>query len=1033
MGKIIQWFIENPIAANALMIIIAIGGLTNIKAINKQVFPGVEVGRVVVTVPYLGAGPLEVEELIVKRVEEAIADLDGIDEISSTSRQGMGTVTVKALNGYDIQQLINNIKTKVDAISTFPSDSERATITEILWRSDIMSIAIYGDVDEAELKSIGEQARDEISLLSGVSLVRLNGTRPDEMSIELSENTLRHYNLSFDQVTNAIRQSSMNIPAGTIQSSEGDIQLQTRAQAYNADDFRRIVVDSREDGSQLKLEDVAIISDGFAEQDVVSRFNGKPAVFLEVMGSESPNVLRSAKALNTYIGEQEKLLPNGVKMVVWKDWSELFKGRMSLLAKNAVGGLILVFIVLMLFLRPALAAWVSVGIAISFLGTFWLLPYFNVSLHMISLFAFLMVLGIVVDDAIIVGESIYSAQQRGMKGNAAAAGGAKMVSRPVLFAVISTMMFFAPMLTTPGVMGDMSYAVPVVVILALFFSLIESLLILPSHLAHLKPEKPTKGSGFVHHLAMTRQKVAGSLTRFADNAYAPALEKLLRHKASTLAGFFIAFALSVALFIGGWVDKSFMPLVASDSVRAQVIMPEGSSRQTMSEVLARLENATQALKQDLSERGHPNVIKDLQVWSQDNEIKLTLAVSGGDERKISTIAISEFWRQMIGPIDEAEDINMTSTINEVSDDILFRVSLGSGNSAHMQAAIDTISKALNRYPGVYDVKSNLSAERTEIELDLKPHAETLGLTLQDIARQVRQGFYGEEAQRIPRGKEDVRVMVRYPLEERSRVDQLDNMRIRTSDSREVSLSSVANITYVPGYTKIERIDRKRTALISAAVEEGTSVPAEVVMDLIERNLSTWQTLYPDLSIGLDGDMEEQDEFAEWAIQGFLLIMMATFGLMAIAFRSVWQPFLILTAIPFGFMGAIIGHMIMGREVSMLSMLGFFACAGVVVNDNLVLLDRINHFRKEGMEVVESVMRAGRDRFRAIVLTSLTTFIGLMPIMAETSLQAKFLIPMVISLAFGVLFATTVTLFLVPTLYISGEKFKARIKARHTEA
>jgi multidrug efflux pump subunit AcrB len=469
MGKIIQWFIENPIAANALMIIIAIGGLTNIKAINKQVFPGVEVGRVVVTVPYLGAGPLEVEELIVKRVEEAIADLDGIDEISSTSRQGMGTVTVKALNGYDIQQLINNIKTKVDAISTFPSDSERATITEILWRSDIMSIAIYGDVDEAELKSIGEQARDEISLLSGVSLVRLNGTRPDEMSIELSENTLRHYNLSFDQVTNAIRQSSMNIPAGTIQSSEGDIQLQTRAQAYNADDFRRIVVDSREDGSQLKLEDVAIISDGFAEQDVVSRFNGKPAVFLEVMGSESPNVLRSAKALNTYIGEQEKLLPNGVKMVVWKDWSELFKGRMSLLAKNAIGGLILVFIVLMLFLRPALAAWVSVGIAISFLGTFWLLPYFNVSLHMISLFAFLMVLGIVVDDAIIVGESIYSAQQRGMKGNAAAAGGAKMVSRPVLFAVISTMMFFAPMLTTPGVMGDMSYAVPVVVILALFF------------------------------------------------------------------------------------------------------------------------------------------------------------------------------------------------------------------------------------------------------------------------------------------------------------------------------------------------------------------------------------------------------------------------------------------------------------------------------------------------------------------------------------------------------------------------------------
>jgi len=1026
MNRLIQWFVENPIAANLLMAVIALGGLSNLASLNKEVFPGAEVGMVRVEMAYPGAGPKEVEEQIVKRVEEAIADLDGIEQITSTARQSMGIISVESVNDYDMQRLLNNVKARIDAISTFPVDAERATVTEVLWQSEIMSIAIYGHAGEAVLKRTGEQVRDEMALLPGISTVELKATRPDEMSIEVSEQALQRYNLSFEQVANTVRQSSLNLPAGTIRTTSGDIQLQTRGQAYSAEDFRLVVIDSREDGAQRLLGDIATITDGFAEQDIVARFNGQPAVFLEVLSSEQPDVLESAAIIQQYIADNEHLLPDGVHMTVWSDWSYLFEGRMNLLLKNSISGLCLVFLVLMLFLRPALAAWVSVGIAVSFLGTLWLLPYFGVSLNMISMFAFLLVLGIVVDDAIIVGESIYTSQQHGIQGNAAAASGAKMVAKPVLFAVISTMLFFAPLLVTPGAMGDMSYAIPVVVILSLFFSLIESLLILPAHLAHLKPEKPSKGSGLFHRLAVMRTRLAEGLEHFANRHYAPRLKVLLKQNGSTLAGFTVAVALSVAVYNGGWLVRTFMPIVPSDFIQATITMPEGSSAQLMGATLKQVEEAVSALKQDKTLNGGKDIIRDLQSWSYGNTVEVSLSLADGKNRNLSADDITEHWRDLIGPIPSAEEIKLNYTINDISEDIRLRLSVGNDDAAALQGAADAVINQLSRYPGVYDIRNSLTAERTEIELDLKPHAETLDLSLQDIARQVRQGFYGEEVQRIPRGREDVKVMVRYSEAERTQIEHLSDMRIRTNDGREIPLEAVADITFVPGYTKIERVDRKRAIIISAEVEEGVSDPASLLADLRQRNTAAWKQAYPGFDLAVDGDMGDEAEFLASALRHFALAMLIVYGLMAVAFRSYWQPFLVLTAIPFGFMGAVIGHLIMGREVSMMSMLGFFACAGVVVNDNLVLLDRINQLRKQGLEVFDAVVQAGRDRFRPIVLTSLTTFIGLMPIMAETSTQALFLIPMVISLSFGVLFATAVTLILVPAMYLSGEQLRAAL-------
>lgn len=1032
MNRLIQWFVENPIAANLLMALILIAGAMNIYKLNREVFPSVSPDSISIAVPYPGAGPKEVEEQIVKRVENSIFDLDGIKEIESLARQGYGSVEVEVQNGYDTQKLINNIKTRVDAITTFPGDVERPTVQENERKIEVLSVGIYGEVDDQALKATGEWLRDELQLLPDVALVELNAVRPSQMAIEISEQQLRRYGIKFEDVVGAVRGSSINLPAGSIRSENGDLQVQTRAQAYSVEDFEKIIVSSQEDGSELSIGDVAEVSEAQEEWNLIARLNGRKAVYLEVYASDNPDVVATAEAVKEYLKDIDRRLPPGIHATVWRDWSMLFEGRLNLLLNNSISGLILVFVVLMLFLRPALATWVTVGIAVAFIGALWFLPMAGVSLNMLSLFSFLLVLGIVVDDAIVVGESIYSRQQEGIQGMASAASGAKMVGKPVVLAVVSTVIFFAPMLFIPGPMGDISYGIPVVVILALIFSLIESLLILPSHLVHMKPEKESRNP-LLRKFQVWRQGVAQSLDNFAVNVYRKRLIQLLHNSGATAATFFVLFMLSIAVYAGGWLGKSFMPVVASDFVRLRMKIPEGAPFRTMDAIIERVEAAVPELKQDktlFGEDGGESVIRDMQTWGWSNNIVVSLALSRDGSIEVDSDAVVKRWRELVGPLPELEEITLDSTINDKGADISLRIFAPNDDEEILTAVKDKLEAALLSYAGVYDVKNSLTSARNDIQLSLKPYAETLGLSLSDVARQVRQGFYGEEAQRIPRGNEDVKVMVRYPRSERDRVDQLEKMRIRTADFREIPLAAVALVDYVPGYARIKREDRKRSIKVKAYVKKGVAVADDVVQSILKDHLPAWREQYPGVRVSISDGMREEAEFSQSVLQNFVIALLLIYGIMAIAFRSYWQPMLILTAVPFGFMGAIVGHLVMGREISMMSFLGFFACAGVVVNDNLVLLDRINQLLKQGQSVFEAVVNAGRDRFRPIILTSVTTFIGLVPIMAETSTQAQFLVPMVISLSFGVLFATGVTLILVPSLFLLFERLKARLKGEH---
>lgn len=1023
MKGIIGWFIRNPIAANLLMVLIIIGGFTGVPALDKQYFPDFELDIVSVSMPYLGAGPKEVEEQICIRIEEAVHDLNGVKEIRSTARQGLGTVLIEAESGYDMRRLTAEIKSRVDAINTFPAEAERPIVTELAHRHEMMTITVAGAIGEQNLKLLGESLRDELSVLPNVSVVELSSPRPYEVSVEVSEYTLRRYGLRFDDVVNAIRASSLNLPAGAIKTSAGDIQLQTRGQAYRRADFEEIVLLSKRDGTRLLLGDVATVVDGFADQDVRSRFNDKPSHDLQVYVTSGPNVLLTDATVRDWIQDAEQRLPPGVELSLWHNQADPFRNRVDTLVNNGVGGLVLVFLVLLVFLRPLLALWVCVGIAVAFLGCLWMLQYASVSLNMVSLFSFILILGIVVDDAIIVGESIHARQSAGQSGDLGANAGTHAVLKPVMFAVISTMIFFAPMYFMPGDMAKIASDIPTVVILALAFSLIECLWILPAHLAHMRPLQPSRYPPLAR-LEVLRERCANSLLAFSAGVYRPFLDKCLRSHLLTLSLFFVVLLLSLAIYAGGWIRSSFFPEITANSVMATITLQEGGAFQDTLDKLQQVESAAVRMKTGYNTSpeyaGLGPVIGHISSRGNGNMVWVRVAIHdvgiGSDE-------VAQRWRDLIGDIGAVEDFSVAFTFNDTGKPV--KLVLAATELDVLQAVSSELRTVLESYPGIFNVSDSLQAPRDEIELSLKPAAENLGITLADLALQVRRAFYGGEAQRIPRTREDVKVMVRYPEQERVSIENLSDMRIRTPDGSEVPFETVGEVSFVPGYVSIDRLQRKRTLEVSAEVVPGSSNPRAVIDEILQQHLPQWRALYPSLSMVLDGELQEEQDFSSSMVKYMGLAMLIIYGLMAIPFRSYWQPLLILTAVPFGIMGAIFGHLLLGWQISMMSMLGVLACSGVVVNDNLVLIVRINELRDAGVSVLDALLQAAEDRFRPIILTSLTTFIGLLPIMSETNPHAAFLIPMVISLAYGVLFATSVTLILVPALYYFGERFRER--------
>ena len=1042
MNSILSWFAKNPVAANLIMVLIVASGLLTFSGIKQEVFPEFSSDLISVTVPYLGAAPEEVEEAVCVRIEEEIQSLEGIKRITSRASEGLGTVTIELFPGTDVRKLLDDVKARVDAIATFPEETEKPIIQELLNRRQVINVAVSGDTDEKTLRILSDEIREEILLLPGITQAQVTNVRPYEISIEVSEQALRRFDLTFDEVAQAIRRSSLDLPGGSIKTQGGEVLIRTKGQAYIGREFEEIILRTRPDGSRVLVGDVAKVVDGFAETDQTARFDGNPSALIQVFRVGDEDALQVANAVKKYVHETQKKMPEGIALTIWNDDSEVLKSRLDLLYKNGRSGLILVFLLLAMFLRLRLAFWVALGIPISFLGALWLMPTFDVSINMISLFAFILVIGIVVDDAIVVGESIFTEYERGKSGIQAALDGLKSVAVPVVFAVLTSVAAFWPILIVEGGIGKIMRFIPIIVILTLLFSLLESLFILPSHLSHLKiKEGPSKGLSGIWTRFQT--KFNTRFRRFIDKAYKPSLEFGLKFRYITLAGFLAILILTLGMVGGGWIKFVFLPRIDADNVVARLTMPLGTPVETTAEAVKRLEESALKLEDEfdlgrpivrhvlaaigeqpsLNRASGPDPASSTFSGSHLGEVDIELTPS--EERGLGSTIIANRWRELTGPVPDAVELSFSSSLFTIGAPIY--VQLSSADYVALREAAEKLKEKIKDYPGVYDVTDSFREGKQEIKLEITPVAESLGLTLSDLGRQVRQAFYGEEVQRIQRRRDEIRVMVRYPVEERRSLANLEDKRIRTAGGIAVPFSAAAKATLGRGYSFIERTDRRRTLNITADVDETKANANEILADITKNVLPTLLTEYPTISYSLEGEQRDQREALASLRRGFLLALLVIYALLAIPFRSYVQPLLVMGVIPFGIVGAIWGHIVMGISLTILSFFGIVALTGVVVNDSLVMVDFINKFRQKGEDIRKAIREAGVVRFRPIILTSITTFAGLTPLLLERSLQARFLIPMAVSLAFGVLFATFITLILVPVSYQILEDVKHAFK------
>jgi multidrug efflux pump subunit AcrB len=1055
MNAAIAWFAQNRVAANLLVLIILVGGLLTVPQITKEVFPEFASGVIEVSVAYPGAAPEEVEEGICVRIEEAVQGLDGIKRINSVAAEGAGSVSIELLPGADSRKVLDDIKARVDAIDTFPIDAETPVVQEIVIRSQVLNVAVSGQADERTLKTLGEQVRDEISALPGITQVQLVAARPYEISVEVSEHTLRRFGLTFDEIAQAIRRSSLDLPGGSIKSEGGEILVRIKGQAYRGRDFEKIVLRAQPDGSRLLLGEVARVIDGFEDTDQAALFNGEPAVMVQVFRVGDQSALAISSSISNYIAEAQLRIPEGISLTMWQDYSSYLRSRLELLLRNARMGFLLVFLVLAMFMRLRLALWVSFGIPVSFLGTLWLMPGLDLSINLMSLFAFILVLGIVVDDAIVVGENIYTHQQRTGEGLRSAIAGAQEVAIPVIFSVLTTVAAFLPLIAVGGNTGKVLRVIPLIVIPTLVFSLIESKFVLPAHLSRYKrpPENGTNG-GIFGIFSRIQKGFARLLERACKEVYRPLLEKVLHWRYLTLAVSISALAVIIGIIGGNWIKFTFLPDVEGDDIAVMLTMPQGTPPEVTTAAVRQIEQAAQALREELDRKGAAagqsvfwHVLSSVgeqpyrsaqsqgagnirQNFTGSHLGEVHIQVAASEIRNVTSTEIVNRWRAMTPPIPDAVEVNFTASLFSPGEDV--NVQLRGRRMEDLLNAVQELKTRLSEYPGVTDIADSFRAGKQEITLDIKPEAEPLGLMLDDLARQVRQGFYGEEAQRIQRGRDDLKVMVRYPEAERRSLGDLENMRIRTPDGDEVPFSEVATAEIGRGYAAIRRSDRQRSINVTANVEEGKGNANEIVNDIRRNVLPEILARYPGVTYTLEGERREQLDTMGGLFRGFILALFMIYALLAIPFRSYIQPFIVMSAIPFGLIGAVLGHLIMGLNLTILSMFGLVALTGVVVNGSLVLVDFINRYRASGHTLHEAIREAGVARFRPIWLTSLTTFAGLFPLILERSVQAQFLIPMAVSLGFGVLFSTLITLLLVPALYLVLEDIRWLFGAKPEE-
>ncbi len=1021
-----QWLIKNHVFANLLMAFLIIVGLIQIFSIKKEVMPEFDLDMITITVPYRGATPEDIEESICIKIEEKIAGIEGIKKISSSAVQGYGTVFVELEANADKYEVYNDIKNAVDEIDTFPERADKPIIKFLENKKQVLNVVVYGDTDEISLKRIAEKLKDEISTLKNVTLVDLAGTKPYEISIYVDENTLRKYHLSLSRISDIIRANCFDLPGGVIKTENNEILVRTVGKKYTKYDFEKIPIIKNINGVYITLGEIAKIKDAFEDIDILSEFNGKKAVFIRVFRSGDQSVLEISKEVKDFIRKVEPTIPKGIKLKIWQDDTKFLKDRISLLLKNAKYGLILVLGSLALFLDLRLAFWVASGMVVAFLGAFVFLPTLDVSINMVSLFAFILCLGIVVDDAIVIGEKVFQYIEEGEDAEKSSIKGTLDMYKPVFFSVATTLAAFYPLFIIPGVIGKFIVTIPKVVFAVLTISYIESVIILPVHLSTIKYKK-----SFYTFLS---DKSSKFMKQFIEKVYLPLLSHVLNFRFVYLALSVTIFLITLSYYLSGRLRFTFFPKVESDVVVASLTMNEGTPFKITKKYAELIEKKGFELKKKISAIKNINLIVGAQPFTKviqhggvqigsptsgANLAEVVLDLESSEKRNISAKEIANKWRNLVGEIPGAKSLIFSSALFSAGNAI--EVNLVSDDPISLKKACKELKDYLKTYPGVYDIRDTFYEGKNEIKIKLTPQGYMLGFNLTDVAREVRAAFCGDESVRIQRKKDDVRVLVKFSDELRNALYTFENMRFFTKDGKEVPFFAIADYEIKKATSIITREDRKRVVKVIADVNENVISSDKVLFDIEENILPKLKNKYLGLNYSLVGEHKEEVDTLKSLKIGTFIALFIIYALMAIPFRSYTQPLIIMIVIPFGLVGALLGHILLGYSLSLLSLLGIVALSGVVVNDSLIMVYSINESKET--ELHKKIIEVARTRFRPVILTTITTFLGLLPLIMEKSLQAKFLIPMAISLGFGIMFATFITLFIIPIVYYILEDIK----------
>ncbi len=1031
---LIAWFTKNPVATNLIMILVFFAGALSLSNISKEMFPRTEIRMVSVLAPYPGAAPVEVEKGVILPMESALEGLQGIKKITSEAKRDMASIRLEIEPNEDINEVMTQIENRIDGITNLPDDLEKPTVQRVQMNLWALGVSVYGEMTERQKKLVGDEVYDELLALPPVKEVQLWGAGQYEISIEVREDRLKELNLTLNEVAEAVRASSLDLPAGMIRTENGNVLVRTEGKSYYGSDFENIVFRSNRDGTQLLVSDVATVRDEFTESAFTNRFDRKTSFTLGVFSLEGQNLLDISEAVHAYAAEKQKSLPDGVSITVFNDEAYYLNGRLTMMSENLLMGGFLVAVVLGLFLNLKVAFWVILGIPVSFAGAFWLMPMGGVTVNVLSLFAFIMVLGIVVDDAIVIGESVYSEVKADYKQKSLAGQvegvysasvdtvvcGVQRVATPSTIGVLTTMAAFAPIIFIGGSFAGITKAIGIVVVLCLTFSLIESKLILPSHLVGLRfGDKPSGPLAFVTRY---QRAVSSGLEYFVDNIYQPVLKKALVNRYLTLASFLGVLIIILGATSSGLAKFEFFPNVPGDDVRANIVMQDGASQESLDETIDIIESAIYKIDQQYRDENPDSdgLVQHVAFFVRnDVTVGFRLVLTKAEYRSVSAVEIARLWREEVGLLPNVREQRYSAS--EGTSGAKISLSLSGSNPDQLTRAGMELQQYLTQFPGVYDIYNSQGSGSKEVLIKLKPYASQVGVRLRDVAIQVRQAFYGEEVQRVQRNSDTIKVMVRYPIEDRRSIATLENMLIRTATGEAVEIAQVADIRLGLGLTSIDRLDRKRTLTVTADVEEDRVQSGDVVADVRNKFVPQLLEKYPGVEFRLSGSSQEQSEYYAKMGVGFLAALFMIYGLLAVPLRSYIQPIVIMSVIPFGFIGAVIGHILFDMSVNILSIFGIIALAGVVVNDSLILVEFANRGKADGLTPEQAIINAGSKRFRAILLTTLTTFVGLLPLLFETSVQAQFVIPMALSLSFGILFASTITLLLIPCLYLVVER------------